>query len=246
MLRVARAALHLPRVAAPVEGQKEGLVPRQPGAHVDLVGVGRKVHQCALLELEQRRARVAVSLVLAYGVAPGLVRAGVLQLNGAHRQAIHRQHHVHGAVITGAAGHLPGHGELVLRVLRQHIGRQAMRRLEVGQPKQLAVELETVAQHLQAALDIQLLHQCIQQHGLQLVGVQRGHVLPQLGLCGLDEGEHPGREQRQRSVPLGMGAGLPAAIGQHLFDTGLKGQFRRLRHAQAPGKLASRNNSALL
>ena len=53
-----------PGMAAAVERQEERLLPRQPRRHVDLVRVGGEMHQRPLLEIEQRRARVAVFLVL--------------------------------------------------------------------------------------------------------------------------------------------------------------------------------------
>ena len=230
VLRVARAALNLPWVAAPVEGQKKRLLFGQPRGHPHFVGVGGKVDQCAFLEIEQRRTRVAVALVLAHRMAPGLVRAGVLQLDGGHRQAVDCQHHVGGGVVARVARHLPRHGELVACIQRQNIGRQRVRRSEIRQPKQLAVKLKTVAQHMQAALDVQLFDQRIQQHRLQECPVLHHHLGPQPGLGGFDKGEHPGREQGAGFVPLGVGAGLPAAFGEHVRQIALKRFFGGLCH----------------
>lgn len=204
------------------------------------------MHQRAFFEVKQRRTRVTVALILLDGMPPSLMRTGVLQLDGGHRQAVDCQHDVRGGVVTGVARHLPRHGELVLRIQRQHIGRQRVRRFEVSQPEQLAVELEAVAQHMQAALNVQLLAQRIDQHGLQIAAVLRGHLGPQLGLGGLDESEYPRGEQGPHLVPLGIGAGQPAAIGEHLFEIGFERFFGGLCHAQAPGCAASRNSTAWL
>ena len=120
-------------------------------------------------------------------------------------------------MVTGVTRHLPRHGELILRIQFQHIRRQRVGWFEVSQPEQLAVELEAVAQHMQAAFDVQLLAQRVEQHGLQVAAVLRGHLGPQLGLGGFDESKHPCREQRPRLVPFGIGAGLPTTIDQHLL-----------------------------
>ena len=90
------------------------------------------MHQRAFLEIEQRRARVAIFAVLAHRIAPALSGAGILQLYRRHRHTVHRQHHIHRAVIVRMAGHLPRHGNLVLTVKCDHIRRKTMRRFEIG------------------------------------------------------------------------------------------------------------------
>ena len=114
MLRITRSAYDLPRMAASVEWQEVRLPPRQPRRHVDLVRVGGEMHQRPFLEVEQRRARIAVLLVLPDRVTPVLARAGILQFDGGHRQPVHRQHHVERAVVAGMTRHLPRHGQPVL------------------------------------------------------------------------------------------------------------------------------------
>lgn len=133
---------------------------------------------------------------------PGLMCTRIFQFDGGHRQAIDRQNDVGGEVVAGMAGYLSRHGELVLRIQFQHIGRERMGRFEISQPEQLAVKLEAVAQHMQSALDVQLLAQRIQQHGMQVTVVLRG----------FDESKHPCRKQCSRLVPLGVGAGQPATL----------------------------------
>ena len=58
------------------------------------------MHQRARLEAEQRRARVAVLLVLPHGMPPALAGAGVLQLAGGDRQAVHREQQIHRVVLA--------------------------------------------------------------------------------------------------------------------------------------------------
>ena len=230
MLRVARATLNLPGVATAVERQEESFFFGQPCRHPHFIGVGGKVHQRPFFEVKQRRTRITVGLVLLNSMTPGLVRAGVFQLNGGHRQAVDRQHHVGAGMVTGVARYLPRYRELVLRIQFQHVGRQCVCRFEIGQPEQLAVKLEAVAQYMQAAFNVQLLTQRVEQHGLQVAAVLCSHVGPQLGLGGLDESEHPCRKQRPRLVPFSIGARLPAAIGEHLFEVSLEGFFRSSTH----------------
>src|ERR1039458_1284689 len=63
VLGIPRAADDLAGMAAAVERQEIRLLPRQPCGHVNLFRVSGEMHQCPLLELEQRRARIAVFLV---------------------------------------------------------------------------------------------------------------------------------------------------------------------------------------
>ncbi len=88
MLRIARAALDLARMAAAVERQEVRRLSAEPGGHVHLVRIGGEVHQRPRLELEERRPRVAVLLVLPHRVPPVLARAGILQLAGGDGQAV--------------------------------------------------------------------------------------------------------------------------------------------------------------
>ena len=90
VLGIARAAPDGSRMTAPVERQEESLGPGNMGSHVDFIGIGGKVDQCPLFEIEQRRAGVAILFVLLDGVAPVLAGARILQLTGGHRQQIDR------------------------------------------------------------------------------------------------------------------------------------------------------------
>ena len=60
---------------------------------------------------------------------------------------------------AGMARHLARHRQPVLAEELQHLVVRAVRRLEVGEPKRLAVELEPMPQHVERALGVQFLHQ---------------------------------------------------------------------------------------
>ena len=63
IVRVALAA-----VPPSIERKEERVLPGQPGGHVDFVGIDGKMHQCPVLESEQRLPRVTILLVLLLGV----------------------------------------------------------------------------------------------------------------------------------------------------------------------------------
>ena len=105
-------------------------------------------------------------LVLLHGVPPVLAGAGVLELAGRDRQTVHREEQIDRVVLAGMAGHLARDRQPVLGVERQHLVVQPVRGLEVGQPEGLAVELEAVAQDVQRAFEVQLLHQRLEEQSL--------------------------------------------------------------------------------
>ena len=92
MLRVAGAAFNLARLAAAIERQEMCLGTRKPCRHVDLVRIGREMHQGAGFEAKERRTGVAVLLVLAHRMAPALAGTRILQLTGGYRKTIQREH----------------------------------------------------------------------------------------------------------------------------------------------------------
>lgn len=213
-------------MTAPVERQEVCLLARQPRGHVDFVRVGGEMHQGPLLELEQRRARITVLLVLPDRVTPILAGAGVLQLDGGHRQPVHRQNHVQRAIVAGMTRHLARQREPVLAEQPQHLEVRAVGRLEVRQPKRFPVELEPVPQHMQRAFGVQFLDQRVDQQRLQPRRVQRLHLAPKPALRVRDEREHLRREQRPLLVPLAGAAGLPAAAREEDFlHVGFKGSL---------------------
>ena len=89
----------------------------------------------------------------AYGVSPALARAGILQLDGGHRQPVHCQNHVERAIaclprsawrrqVAGMTRHLARHRQPVLAEQLQHLVVRTVRGLEIGEAKRLAVKLE--------------------------------------------------------------------------------------------------------
>ena len=219
MLRVTGAAFYLARLAAAVERQEMRFGTRKPRRHVDFVRIGREMHQGAGFEAKERRTRVPVLLVLAHRMAPVLAGARILQLTGGYRQTVQREHEIDGVVLARMAEHLPRDREPVLLVERQHLIIETMRGLEGREPEGLAVELEAVPQHVQRALEVELLDQRSEQQRLQPIAVQRAYVGPEPGLGRFEEAVHLHGEQRPLDVPLGVGAALPAARAeQRLLD----------------------------
>ena len=235
MLRIAGAALHLAGMAAAVERQKVRRPPLQPGRHVHLVRIGGEMHQRAFLEVEQRRARIAVLHVLPHRVAPALAGAGILQLAGGDRHTVHCEHQIHRVRGPRMAGHLPRHGQPVLPVEAGNLLVEPVGGLEVGEPEGLAVELEAVPQDVQRALDVEFLDQSRDQERLEPGAVQRPHFVPQLRLRVLDEGEDASGEEGTLDVPLGEVTGFPAPLRQHLhLDRTLEGLLGGLGHGDGP------------
>ena len=106
MLRVASAALNRAGLATAVERQEMGRLLLQASRHVHFVWICGEMHQRPLFELKQRRVRIAVVLVLFSCMAPALPCAGVFQLAGRDRQAIHGEDQIHRVVLIGVTEHL--------------------------------------------------------------------------------------------------------------------------------------------
>ncbi len=201
---------------------------------MDFVGVGGEVHHRPRLELEQRRLRVAVFLILLSRVAPVLPGPGILQLAGRDRQTVQRKHHVHRVVLAGMAGHLPGHREAVLAEEREHVVVEGVRRLEIREAERLTVELEAVTQAMQHSLEVQLLDERVEKQLLQPRAVQLLHFGPELRLGLLNERENAGGEERARLVPFRKIARLQAGfLPQDRLDVGFERLFVGLRHVRA-------------
>ena len=142
---------------------------------------------------------------------PVLAGAGILELASRNRQPVHRKQQIHRVVLARVAEHLARDRELVLGVQRQHLLVEAVCGLEVREPEGLAVELEAVAQHVERALEVELLDQGVDDQLLEAGSVQGAHLRPELRLRDFDEMAHARRKKRALDLPLGVGAGLPAA-----------------------------------
>ena len=103
---VVGSAFNLSRLAATVERQELCRAARKPRRHVDLVRVGREVHEDAGSEAKQRRTWIPVRLVLTHGMAPALAGARILQLTDGDRQTVQREHEIDGVVLPD--GRAPG------------------------------------------------------------------------------------------------------------------------------------------
>ena len=246
MLRVPGAAFNLARLVAAVEGQEMGLGTRKPRRHVDLVRIGREMHQRAGIEAKERGTGIPVILVLAHRMAPALAGARILQLTGGYRKTVQREHQIDGVVLARMAEHLPRDREPVLPVERQHLVIETMCGLEGREPEGLAVELEAVPQNVQRALEVELLDQRSEQQRLQPIAVQRAHVGPEPGLGRFEKVAHLHGKQRPLDVPFGVVAALPAAgAEQRLLDVGLEGALVGLvAHEAAPEDKPSRVRGA--
>jgi hypothetical protein len=132
VLGIARSADDFSGMASLVERQEKRLLSRQPGGHVNFIGVSGEMYERALLKIEKRRSRVAIILVLSHGVSPGLPSTGILQFDGRHRQPVDRQRHVQRAIIARMARHLSGNCYRVLGKQLQHFRVRSMRGFEIG------------------------------------------------------------------------------------------------------------------
>ena len=94
VLGVALAAVDAGAVGALVERQEEGLVPVELGGHPGFVQVHTEEGQDTTVKLETDLARVAVALPLDFGILHALPGHLVLQFEGEHRDAVHRQYHI--------------------------------------------------------------------------------------------------------------------------------------------------------
>ena len=110
----------------------------------------------APLEAEERRAGVAVLLVLADGVPPGLASHRVLELARRHRHAVEREDEVERVALARVARRLPRDGQLVAPEAREGVRVEAVRRREVREAERAPGEAEPVAQHLKRTLEVEL------------------------------------------------------------------------------------------
>ena len=221
--RVARAAVDGAGVAAAVERQEARAGAGEARRHVDLVGVGGEVDEGAPLEAEERRAGVAVLLVLADGVAPGLARHRVLELARRHRHAVEREDEVERVALARVARRLPRDGQLVAPEAREGVRVEAVRRREVREAERAPGEAEAVAQHVERALEVELPRELRDDQRLDIAAVQAGHARPLVGLRLADEGDGARGEQRPLDVPLAEVARAPPGIEEHRLDGGLEG-----------------------
>src|SRR5437773_5345396 len=64
MLRIASATLDFSRMTSTIEREKMRLLPLQPCRHMNLVRIGSEMDESTRFKLKERRARIAIFLVL--------------------------------------------------------------------------------------------------------------------------------------------------------------------------------------
>ena len=214
-------------VAAAVEGQEVGLPSSQPGGHPYLVRVHREVDQGALLEREQQVAPVALVLVLAYRVGGALPGQRVLEFGGDDGDAVDGEGHVDDAAAVLALRRLHDRGEGDLARNGQPVGGVILGGLrvharvgpEIRHAERLAVTLETVAQDVQRALDLEFLGQVVQNGGGGLRPQQRLERLPFGRLALFQEAANVvGKEGEGLVEGVRIALFVTAGTGQSGFD----------------------------
>ena len=82
-----------------VEGEEVGLGPVQFGGHHRLIEIHGEKYQDTVVQPERWFLGVTVKHPLPLGIVHALAGELVLQLDGHHWDAVHRQHHVHAVVV---------------------------------------------------------------------------------------------------------------------------------------------------
>ena len=142
-------------VPALVEGQKMGAGPGQARGHVHLFGVHGKMHQGALGKKEDLFARVAAVTVLVDGIGRCLAGERIFQLQGHHRNAVGRQHHIQRILVLVTKVKLSGDAQAVGAVTRLQFRVEAMGRSKESNAQGLAEAFEAMAQGGQSTVGVQ-------------------------------------------------------------------------------------------
>ena len=203
--RVACAAVPPGTVGTLIEGQKAGVLARQPGGHPHLGQVYAKVAQNALIELETHLPGVPVVHPLLLGVLYSLPGELVLQLKGEHRDAVYRQHHVHRVVGGVGVEPLPVAGDLVLSVALGVLLVQRGLRLKIAHPEPPSPVLEPIPQHRKQPVRIAGIVKGSAElpHRVYRVLLFKKRPLVGLGLLHkADQGIHKQRQLRVVAIPV--------------------------------------------
>ncbi len=235
--RVAGAAVE----AAQVERQEEGFLAGQLGGHRHFILAHGKVHQRATFEGQQRlgfaRQRVfyrAVVAVLALGVFHALLELA-FQLQRGNRNAVDEQHQIQTGVVFPLAEvrgirHLRHHAQAVALVALEGVRVHAVVGFEAARLDLHSRQFEAVAQHIEGAVLLQLAHQFLHQHGVRVIRVGLGELVPALRPGVFEVDEKVLGIQRRAPVKAAGRAGEPA-LGDHGGDDVLlKLGFLAVRH----------------
>ena len=162
---------------------------------------------------KERGVRIAVLLVLADRAAPRLPGHRVLQLAGGDGYSVEREEEVDLMAFPGMAQCLPRDGQFIPFELSERVRIETVRRLEVGEPEGPAEEAEPVTEDVQRALVVELLHDHVDEIGLEVRAMKCGHLRPELRLRVAYEGEGARGKERAVDVPFFAIALGPATIG---------------------------------
>jgi hypothetical protein len=123
-----------------------GGIPREARRHEHCVGVDGKVHERALLELEDGLVWFSVLLVLPPSVLNGLRSHLVLQLKRSDGDTVYGERDVKRLLRARREAELAGQAKTILGVTLLKFWIQFVRGLEIGDEERAPVELEAVAQ----------------------------------------------------------------------------------------------------
>jgi len=213
---------------SPVEGQEMRGLAGQPGGHVHLIRINRKVDEGASLELEEEICRIAIDLILMNGIPPCLACHGILELCRGHRNTVQGQGHIHCIAVAIRIADLTGDSQEVVIVEPPGIRIHPARRREVGSVELLAETLKSMPQDGQASfvVRVQGLAQVVQQGLFGFVPPEAFQIPPLLGLGLLDEVDHvPGKEPSFLVEGIAITLLVSPHLGQMVLDGGLKGLF---------------------
>ena len=196
------------------------------------------MHEHTLLELKERRGRVATPVLLDR-VLDGLARERVLQLGGGDRKTVDEEHEVDGLVAILDEPHLPSDDEPILLVLGERVGVHPVRRFEEGALDLLAEELEPVTKHVERSARIESLHERVEDRRFEPLRVMLAKLRPYRGLRRLDKGEQVLRDERRLAIEVGRRTLRPPAQGEQVvLDGVLEVALLGLRHHAPPAAVA--------
>ena len=185
--------------APPVEGQKSGGGPCQPGGHEHQLRVHGEVGQAAPVG-EERLPGGAVLPVLPDGVLHVLAVERILELCREDGDAVQKDCEVQAVLTLLAVAELAHLCEEVGRVQPLQFLVKPARWPEVGQPEPAAHVLHAVAQHVERPPPADLAREPPQEARLHLRTVVLLQPLPLLRLGGQQEVEHVARNQAEPAV----------------------------------------------
>ena len=190
------------------------------------------MHQAAA-KLEQWFLGVTVGAVLANGVLHVLACPGIFEFQRRHRQAVDEQGHVHRLErVRLAVMHLPGHTEAVGLEVGYHLGVevvvwQAVKQIEVG-----IINVQSLLQHSQYAVLLDLLVQPLQHQPLPI-----GPVFQLRQFLGLGRFEKFPKELAvncELLVKVSRIANAIAVLRKSVFDVRFKRGFVGLTDHETP------------